>query len=450
MNSEFGKKTIPHIDLLFTYAVLVTGDNRKAEKILSQTFAKAYWFWNHLSEEIDVKLWLIRIMMNIFRSTPAYSERANAQILQNKSTDLATINMQDNNKEFDYQKKKHLSQLISSLPLTLKEVIIFTDVFKFRDELAADLVEVPEGVIRKRLIDARKIILFGWLQKKLKELSVLDAQISLEDKILIINTVGDKELEDSKNEKAGLLKQEIESQSYVKNIIDKNISLQSVREAIKLKLINKYAAELKDEIKKETSPERRGVVTIATIAMIILITVLIILFRPPQENPGEYAAQQVGEDNILVQLKNNYSLFLDGKFDTNLIIGNEMTIKDFLSTAGFRHESMFPRFTGWDIKSLFLTSYKEVQITNLIYENEVGRNFYLYQIPLQLVDEKHILNLTPELMDYLDSNNCYSSRNGTTLYLLKKTEGHIVGFVLEDPKKEVIIEICSKSYKSIF
>jgi hypothetical protein len=279
---------------------------------------------------------------------------------------------------------------------------------------------------------------------------VSNVQTSLQEKILMINTVDNMELEELKTKEVGILNQEIESQSYVKNIIEKNLSLHSVRAAIKQKLINKYAAHFKNKIKKEVSPERKGLVTVATIAMIIMITVLIILFRPTRENPGEYAAQQMGEDNILVQLKNNYSLFLDGKFDTNLITGNEMSIKDFLSTAGFRYESILPGFSGWKINSLFLTSYKEVQLTNLIYENEVGRNLYLYQIPLQLVDEKHILQLTPELMNYLDSNNCYSSRNGTTVYLLKKTEGYIVGFVLKDPIKELIIEICSKSYKSLY
>ena len=79
----------------------------------------------------------------------------------------------------------------------------------------------------------------------------------------------------------------MKSQNYVKNLIEKNVSLQPVRQAIKLKLIKKYATHLKDKIRIETSYERKGIVTVATIVMLILIIVLIILFRPTQQNPRE-------------------------------------------------------------------------------------------------------------------------------------------------------------------
>jgi RNA polymerase sigma-70 factor (ECF subfamily) len=436
MNSEFGKQTIPHIDLLFTYALLITGENRQAEKILLQTFAKAYGLWTHLSEETDVKLWLIGTMMNIIRSNPGYGESLNNQILQNKTIDLASIDIPDFDEEFDYQKTKHLHQIISSLPLMLKEVIIFVDVFKFGYELVAGLVEVTEDVVRKRLFDSRKEILFGWLQNKSKELSLGDKEIYLKDIILIIKSIENKEVDEPQNEKVNSLKNEIEGQNFVKNIIAKNISIQPVREAIKIKLVNRYAPQLRDEIEKTPSPEKRSVVRVATFTMIVLITILILLFRPTQENPAEYAAQQLGEDNILVQLKNNYSLYIDGKFNNDLIDGDEKIIKNFLSSAGIKYKSILPKFAGWNVERLFLTSYKEQQLINLVYKNDFGNKFYLYH--------------TPELMDYLESNNCYSSRNGKILYILKKTEGHIVGFVLDDTKKELIIEICSKSYISLF
>jgi RNA polymerase sigma-70 factor (ECF subfamily) len=446
MNSEFGKNTIPHLNLLFTYALLVTGDNRKAEKILSQTFAKAFRFWKHLSDENDTRLWLLKIMMNIFGNNPADPQSGDMLILKNKLIDLSSLDNLDIDKELDFQKTNHLSHIISSLPLSLKEVIIFVDVFKFSIGRVADLTEVPEDVIRERLFDARKVLLYAWLQKKIKRLPAGEVKISLKEKILIINSVNGKELDDLQNDKVGLLKNEIEYQSFVKNMIAKNISIQSVREVIKLKLVNKYASELKDEIKKTSSPERRSIVRVATFAMVILLTILILLFRPTLENPAEYAAQQIGEDNIFVQLKNNYSLFVDGNSDSDLIIGDESKIKEFLSTADLKYKSIFPKFTGWDIESLFITSYKDVRLTNLIFNNEAGRNLYLYLVPLQFLEQGKIFQLTPELMEYLNSYNCYSFRDGTTFYVLKKTGGHILGFALENPQKEEIIEICSKSY----
>ncbi len=442
MNSEFGKENIPHIDLLFTYAMLITGENRQAEKILLQTFAKAYWFWKHLSEETDVKLWLIRIMRNIFLTNPVYSESTNLLTRKNKSIDVSSLNDIDDYNKLDYQKTKHLSQLISSLPLTLKDVIIFADVLKLSYELVADLTEVPQDVVRKRLFNARQIVLIDLLENKSNEFSVSDSQVSSEDKLLIINSVDN-------NEQAGLLENEIKVQSFVKNIIN-NISLPPVRDRIKINLVNKYASHLKGEIEKTPSAERRSIVRVATFAMIVLITILILLFRPAQENPAEFAAQQVGEDNILVHLKNNYSLYLDGNYSSDMKIGDESKIKDFLLTAGLEYKSILPKFSGWKVKNLYITSCKEVRLINLIYKNESGAILYLYQVPLQLVDKMKIIKLTPALLDYLETNKCYSSREGTTYYILKKTKSHILGFALTEPRKEELIEICGKSYVSLF
>ena len=450
MNSEFGKKTIPHADLLFTYAWLITGENRKAEKILSQTFAKAFWFWKHLSEETDTKIWLIRIMLNIFRNSPEYNKPEDDLLFQNKTIDLSSSNIQELQKELDYQKAKHLNQLISSLPLRLKEVIIFTDILKFKYELTADLIEVPVDAIRKRLFDARKVISFKWLQQYPGLSSAENINIGLTDKLSIINFIDKNEDEEINDKTTNLLKQEIESQYFIKNTIEQNIFLHQVRETVKLGLIKKYAAHQTNERRIETSSERRGIVTFITIVMILLITIVIIFFRPSQENPAEYASRQVGEDNILVQLKNSYSLYIAGKYDSNMISGNEMMIKSFLSTAEFSEEIVLPGFSGWKIKKVFLSAYKNVNLRNLIYENDAGKSLYLFQIPLKLIDDNQLLQLTPGLMNYIETNNCYSSRNGTTLYLLKKTERHIFGIVVENPKKALIFEICSNSSNSIF
>ncbi|MCH6574158.1 MAG: hypothetical protein IH795_02975 [Bacteroidetes bacterium] len=42
LNSDFGEKTLPHINHLLTYAVLITGDESKAEKVLMKTYAEAF------------------------------------------------------------------------------------------------------------------------------------------------------------------------------------------------------------------------------------------------------------------------------------------------------------------------------------------------------------------------------------------------------------------------
>jgi len=445
MNSDFGNKTFPHIDLLFTYALLIIGDNRNAEKIISQTFAKAFWFWKHLSEETDIQTWLMRILINISRSLPGESKSVDDQIIENKTIDFSSITALDIDRELDYQQNKLLRQLISSLPLKFKEVIIFTDVLKFSYEHTADLLEVPEDVLKRRLFNARTMILFKWMQGHSNKSTAENVQISLQDKLSIISLVDNQELEVTDDERTHSLKQEIDSQILLKNSITKNISLQPVRQALNIKLLKKYAPHLTDKLNNVASPEKKGIVKLVTIATIILVTILIILFRPIQENPGEYAINQKGKDNILVLLKNNYSMFLDGSYDSIMISGEEIKTGIFKSADEVQIRISPPGLSGWKIKSLFFSSVREIKLANVIYQNEAGENLYLMQIPLRLVEEKKILNLTPELMNYLDTNHCYSVRNEAKIFLLKKTEEHILGFALENPKKELILEICSSS-----
>ncbi len=71
LNSDFGEKTLPHINHLYTYALLITGDESKAEKVLMKTYAEAFHFTNIFQKKQYIKLWLTRIMMNICKNDPS-------------------------------------------------------------------------------------------------------------------------------------------------------------------------------------------------------------------------------------------------------------------------------------------------------------------------------------------------------------------------------------------
>ena len=68
LKSDFGKKTLPNINHLYTYSLLIIGDESKAEKVLMKSYAEAFSFYKFLSEETDISLWLTRIIMNICKN----------------------------------------------------------------------------------------------------------------------------------------------------------------------------------------------------------------------------------------------------------------------------------------------------------------------------------------------------------------------------------------------
>ena len=188
----------------------------------------------------------------------------------------------------------------------------------------------------------------------------------------------------------------------------------------------------------------------ATVAMFILIAVLIFIFKPAIVNPGEFAEQQSGEDNIFIQLQNNYSLFNQGLFNESLILSDAESLKALLSSSGSGNETILISLPGWNLKGFVLTEFKGHKLVNLFYENGNGKILYSYLVPLNLIEETHTFKLTRNLLEYLELGNCYSSRKANTVYLLKRSVNYILGFALEKPERKLMIDICNQIKNSTF
>ena len=440
--SEFVTKVFSHIDRLFHFSLLMTGDERQAEKYLVLTYKKAFWFHKHLSGKTDIELWLFRIMMNINRNCISTFDDDNQNYTSNHKIDLSKINTEEFQKKQSFKTTKELIIQISSLPYKLKEAFILIDALKFNHEQAADLIDVPAGVVRSRLFDARKFLLTKLLSDTTGYSINEEIEITQKDKKDIVTFIDEHGLEESTTQSHKNINGEIDAQRFVKNIIDEHLVPQPVRPAIKLKIVKKSAPNLKNKIKNETRTERRGLVVGATIAMIILLTVLIIINRPEIINPGDFGEEQTGNDNILVQLRNNYSSVVEGKFNAVTTRGNEKTLKNFLAGSGIEYAIEFFNLKHWNIDGCFVTEFNEKKLANFIYKDRDDKLLYVYQVPLSFVEEDRLLRLTDNLLDYLKTENCYLAREENITYLLKRNDNNIFSFASEILNKNLIVEIC--------
>jgi hypothetical protein len=199
----------------------------------------------------------------------------------------------------------------------------------------------------------------------------------------------------------------------------------------------------KSELKRKHSSENKGLVTGATIAMIILIAVLILVSRPTVVNPGELAKEQIGNNNILVQLKNNYSLYKMGKYDNQMVSGNKEYLRSYLSSEGFKSEPFFIDYDDWNIAYFFTTESEREITANYLFKRNDNNYLYVYQVPLYLLQDKKIFNLSDKLLKFLESGQCFSLRKENLVYLLKKSGENILGFVVNIKNKDLIIELCA-------
>jgi len=444
LKSDFGEKTLQHKNYLFTFSLLITGDESKAEKVLMNTFSEAFSFYKYLSEETVIKLWLTRIMMNICKNIQSLKNTKikDQYILQ--SDVLVSLNTEDLEQEPSFKITQKLITAIPSLPFELKEVLILIDILKLNYDIAADLIDIPEGTLRKRIFDARKSLLINLLPDGSKFKLDQNSQLNYEDKKSITSSIELKIQTDQSPGKKINFKHEIEAQKFIKSFLDKHLKLQQVRDAVYFRIIKKFAPEHKVEIKKKNIGEKRGLIVISTIAMFILIAILIIISKPPTLSPIEIAAEQLGEENIFIRLKTNYSLLSEGKFTGDIILGDEEYLSKYIESSGFENKPIFFSYKSWKIQGSSITEFKGEKLANYFYKNTDDNYLYIYQVPLSLVEEKNILKLSENLLDFLNSRKCFSNRKEETVYLLKKSTENIFGFAINKQNREFIVEICKK------
>ncbi len=444
LTSDFGEKTLPQRNHLYTYALLITGDESKAEKVLMKTYAEAFSFYKYLSEETDINLWLTRIIMNICNNVQSLE---NTKVEDNNIKEagvLVSLDTEDLEQEPSFKITRKLINEIPSLLYELKEVLILVDILKFSYDVVADMIDISEGTLRKRIFDARKSLLKNLVSDVSKLKQDQSSQLNYEDKKFITSSIDVKIQKGHNSEEWKNLKQEIDAQIFIKSFLDEHLKLQQVRDAVYFRIIKKFARDHKVEKKIKNIGEKRGLVAVSTIAMFILIAILIIISKPPTLSPKEIAAEQFGEDNILIQLKNNHSLISEGKLTGNMVFGDEDYLSKHLESSGFESKPVFFRYKAWKIEGCSTTEFKGKKLANYFYKNADDKYFYVYQVPLLLVEEKNLLKLSENLLDYLNSGKCFSNRKGETVYLLKKSGENIFGYTINKQNRDLMLEICKK------
>lgn len=163
----FNQEMIPFMDLMYGYAMYLTGNREESNDLLQETYLKAFRFFEKFERGTNAKAWLYRIMRNTFineyrrvKRTPdivEYDEQISAYQMLPRATERPD---EIEGEIFEDE----IAVAIASLPEKFKSVIILRDVQDLPYEEIADALEIPIGTVRSRLHRARAI-LFDRLKK---------------------------------------------------------------------------------------------------------------------------------------------------------------------------------------------------------------------------------------------------------------------------------------------
>jgi RNA polymerase sigma-70 factor (ECF subfamily) len=176
LHKEFEQEAIPHMDILYNYALRMTGNADNAHDLLQETFLKAYRFWDKYEKGTNVRAWLFRIMkntyINLYRKAVKEPDTVDYNDIQN-FYNIIRENSADANdlqeKLFGHLLDDDVTKALESLPEEFRTVVILCDIEGLTYEEIAEFVECPVGTVRSRLHRGRKLLyaqLFEYAKKK--------------------------------------------------------------------------------------------------------------------------------------------------------------------------------------------------------------------------------------------------------------------------------------------
>jgi RNA polymerase sigma-70 factor (ECF subfamily) len=176
LHKEFEQEAIPHMDILYNYALRMTGNVDDARDLLQETFLKAYRFWDKYEKGTNVRAWLFRIMkntyINLYRKAVKEPDTVDYNDIQN-FYNIIRENSADANdlqeKLFGHMLDDDVTKALESLPEEFRTVVILCDIEGLTYEEIAEFVECPVGTVRSRLHRGRKLLyakLFDYAKKR--------------------------------------------------------------------------------------------------------------------------------------------------------------------------------------------------------------------------------------------------------------------------------------------
>jgi RNA polymerase sigma-70 factor (ECF subfamily) len=170
-HSEFEAEALPHMEVLYNFALRTTGNEDDARDLLQETYLKAYRFWDKYEKGTNIRAWLFRIMknsyINRYRKETKEPDKVDYEDIENfynviraESTDPNDLQQQ----LYENLLGDEVTKALQSLPDDFRTVVILCDIEGLTYEEIAEFVECPIGTVRSRLHRGRKL-----LQEKLYE-----------------------------------------------------------------------------------------------------------------------------------------------------------------------------------------------------------------------------------------------------------------------------------------
>lgn len=162
---EFNVEIIPHLDVLYNFALRLTTDPNDAEDLVQDTIVKAYRFFSSYEKGTNAKAWLFRILKNSFinnyRRVASRPQEVDYDEVSSYYENIRAERTETSDAEklmFEGLMDDDVSIALSRLPEDFRTVVMLCDIENYTYEEIANMLDVPIGTIRSRLHRGRNLL----------------------------------------------------------------------------------------------------------------------------------------------------------------------------------------------------------------------------------------------------------------------------------------------------
>ncbi len=162
---EFEAEAVPHMDLLYNFALRTTGNADDARDLLQETYLKAFRFWDKYEKGTNIRAWLFRIMKNSYINRYRKETREPGMVDYEDVENFYDSIRADSTDTNDLQEKlfgnllsDEVTQALQSLPGDFRTVVILADIEGLSYEEVAEFLNCPIGTVRSRLHRGPKML----------------------------------------------------------------------------------------------------------------------------------------------------------------------------------------------------------------------------------------------------------------------------------------------------
>lgn len=233
-------------------------------------------------------------------------------------------------------------------------------------------------------------------------------------------------------------------EKLMKNLVKEKCEYLTVPNQLRNKILNQIAP--KPEKLKSNFIENifyRPSFAFGIVVFIAIVTFFYMSNKSTEVTEKVFALEQLGQDNMFVQAKNNFNSIIEGKLAPQLTSDNPIEIDNFFKENGVKYSTLIPTYNDWNLLGAVVSEDKGEKFAHHVYANEEGKLIYVFQVEEEYLAKHKILTLSNDFLEYLNQGNCYRFIEENRTIFFTKSHNNIFAIVSNENSNKIEEYFCN-------